>query len=90
VLEFQRFYGDAKQRVGVGWRFVITCFQQKCKKLQSNCKATAKKTAKPQTPDFQGFDEFLCSYCSDTAMYRKNGHLACKNRANGRAGGGLG
>jgi len=71
VLDFQRFYGGAKQGMRLGWCFVITCFLQKCNKLQSHSKATPKTTPKPQTFDFQGFGVFLWSFWSDRDMYRK-------------------
>jgi hypothetical protein len=75
---------------GVGRGFSIVEFWQTVKKLQSHCKTTAKKTAKLPNPTLSTvwfvFCFLFCSFCSDRDMYRKNGHLACKNRANRRGG----
>jgi len=66
---------------------VITLVFEIVKKLQSHCKASAKKTAKLSSATlsmfFFVFCFLFCSFCSDREMYRKNGWVACKNRAKG-------
>ena len=77
----------AGSRVGVGRCLVITLVFEIVKKLQSHCKASAKKTAKLSSATlsmfFFVFCFLFCSFCSDREMYRKNGWVACKNRAKG-------
>jgi len=73
--------------VGAWWGFIIMQFLAIVKKLQSHCKATAKKTAKLPSATlsmiFFVFCFLFCSFCSDREMYRKNGRVTCKNRAKG-------
>jgi len=72
---------------GAGRGLVITLFLEIVKKLQRHCKGTAKKTAKLSSATlsmfFFVFCFLFCSFCSDREMYRKNGWVACKNRAKG-------
>jgi hypothetical protein len=56
------------------------------KPLQSYCKENCKASKPLKTNDLINFLFFVLQFCSDRDMYRKNGHLACKNRANGRSG----
>ena len=76
--------------MGAWWGFIIMQFLAIVKKLQSHCKATAKKTAKLPSATlsmiFFVFCFLFCSFCSDREMYRKNGRVTCKNRAKGWGG----
>ena len=70
------------------WRgFVIMQFLEIVKKPKSNRKATEKKTEKPSKPTLSMFFFVFCflffGFFGDREMYRKNGRVACKNRAKG-------
>jgi hypothetical protein len=69
---------------GFGWCFIITCFLQECIKLQSHCKENCKAFKCYSLNDLIDFLFFVLQFCSDREMYRKNGRVACKNRASGQ------
>ena len=60
------------------------------KQPKSNRKATEKKTEKPSKPTLSMFFFVFCflffGFFGDREMYRKNGRVACKNRAKGWGG----
>jgi hypothetical protein len=60
--------------------------QETAKPLQSHCKENCKATKSYSINGLVCFCFLFLQFCSDRDMYRKNGHLACKNRANGRGG----
>ena len=59
--------------------FIIACFLQKCKKLQSHCKATAKKTAKLSNATLSMFSLFFvfcfCSFAVIEICIQKTGRV---------------
>jgi hypothetical protein len=73
-------FNGFKHAQGCGRGLVITHFLVIVQKLQRDCKATAKKTAKLSSATlsmfFFVFLFFVLQFCSDRGMYRNVGGLA--------------